>query len=92
MKVKFIEYNRKSDRDDCTRYKTFKFAVEVFDPITGECMLENQEKFNYISVCCKTKNTVDFAKVCNRRIMNLFFQKTMNKMMGIKESRQVNIK
>ena len=75
MKVKFFEYNRRCNRGDCTRYKTFKFAIDVFDPITGECTLENQEKFNCICVRCKTKQTVDFTIVCNREIINLFYQK-----------------
>ena len=46
--MKFIEYNRKCNRGDCIQYKKFKFAIEVFDPITGELMLENQKEFNYI--------------------------------------------
>ena len=82
-----MNYNHKCNRGDCACYKTFPFAIEEFDSITGDCMLENQGKLNYICVCCKTKHTVDFTKVCNRGIMNLFYQKTMSKMMGIKESR-----
>ena len=75
--MKFIEYNRQCNRGDCTRNKIFKFSIEVFDP-TGEYLLENQENFNYMCVRCKTKKTANF-----------FIKKTMNKMMGIKELRQV---
>ena len=35
----------------------------------------------------KTVNTIDFNKACDRGIMNLVYQKIMNKNMGIKESR-----
>ena len=84
IKVKFIEYTRKCNRGDWARRKTFKFAIEVFDPITGECMLENQKEFNDIFVRFKKKSTVDLTKVCNRGMMNPFYQETMNKMMEIK--------
>ena len=41
-----IEYSRKCDRgDDCTCRQKFKFSIEPFDAITGECILENQKEF-----------------------------------------------
>ena len=67
-------------------------VVCVFDPITGECLLENKEKLNYVGSRCKTKNIIDFTKVCNRGIMNLFYQKSMNKKMGVEQSIYVYIK
>ena len=40
------EYSRKCDRgDDCTCRRKFKFSIEPFDAITGECILENQKEF-----------------------------------------------
>ena len=41
--IKFIEYSRKCNGSHCTCYKKFKFSIEVFDTITGECILENRE-------------------------------------------------
>ena len=41
--IKFIEYPRNRNRGDCTCYKKFKFSIEVFDSVTGECILENRE-------------------------------------------------
>ena len=41
--IKFIEYSRKCNWGDCTCYKKFKFYIEVFDAITGECILENRK-------------------------------------------------
>ena len=89
--IKFIEYSRKCDRVDCTVRKKFKFSIELFDAITGECILENQEVFTDKYFCCKTVNTIDFNKVCNRGIINFIYQKIRNKNMGMKEPRNVYI-
>ena len=84
--IKFIEYSRKCDRGDCTCHKKSNFSIELFDTITSQCILENQEEFTYKCFHCKTVNTIDFSKVFNKGIMNLVYQKIMNKNMGIKES------
>ena len=84
--IKFIEYSRKCDRGDCTCHKKSNFSIELFDAITSQCILENQEEFTYKCFHCKTVNTIDFNKVFNKGIMNLVYQKIMNKNMGIKAS------
>ena len=71
--IKFIEYSRKCNKGDCRCYKKFKFSIELFDAITGEFIRKNQEDFTYV---------YDFTKVCNKGIMNLFYQKIINKNMG----------
>ena len=45
--VKFIEYSRICDSGDCTCRQQLKFSIELFDAITGECILENQEEFTW---------------------------------------------
>ena len=71
--IKFIEYSRKCNKGNCRCYKKFKFSIELFDAITGEFIRKNQEDFTYV---------YDFTKVCNKGIMNLFYQKIINKNMG----------
>ena len=68
-----------------------QISIELFDAITGECILENPEDCTYKGFPCKTINTMNFNKVCNTGIINLIYQKTLNKNMGIKESRNVYI-
>ena len=84
--IKFIEYSRKCDRGDCTCHKKSNFTIELFDAITSQYILENQEEFTYKCFHCKKVNTIDFNKVFNKGIMNLVYQKIMNKNMEIKES------
>ena len=74
---------------DCTCRKKFKFSIELFDAITGECIL-NQE-FTPKSFRCKTVNTIYFKKINSRGIMSLVCQKIMNKNMKIKELQNVYI-
>ena len=89
--IKFIEYSFKCNSGDCTCYKKFKFSIELFNAIAGECILENREEFTYKCFCCKTINTINFNKVCKKGMMNLIYLKIMNKKMGIKKSRNVYI-
>ena len=88
---KFIEYSPKYNRGDCTCYKKFKFSIELFDTITSECILENRKDFTNKCFCGKTINTINFNKVGDKGMMNLIYQKIMNKNMGIKESRNVHV-
>ena len=74
---------------DCTCHKKFKFSIELFDAIMGECIL-NQE-FTPKSFRCKTVNTIYFKKINSRGIMSLVCQKIMNKNMKIKELQNVYI-
>ena len=83
--VKFIEYSRKCNRGNYTCYKNFKFSIQLFDAITGEYILENREDFACKCFRCKTINTINFNKVCNKGIMNLIYQKIVYKNMGINE-------
>ena len=76
---------------DCTCYKKFKFSIELFDTITSECILENRKDFTNKCFCGKTINTINFNKVGDKGMMNLIYQKIMNKNMGIKESRNVHV-
>ena len=46
--------------------KKFKFSIEHFDSTTGKCILENREELTYKCFRCKTIDTVDFNKVCNK--------------------------
>ena len=88
---KFIEYSPTYNRGDCTCYKKFKFSIELFDTITSECILENRKDFTNKCFCGKTINTINFNKVGDKGMMNLIYQKIMNKNMGIKESRNVHV-
>ena len=88
---KFIEYSPKCNRGGCTCYKKFKFSIELFDTITGECILENRKDFTNKCFCGKAINTINFNKVGDKGMMNLIYQKIMNKNMGIKESRNVHV-
>ena len=88
---KFIEYSHKFNRGDCTCNEKFKFSIKLFGTITGECILENRKDFTYKCFCCKTINTINFNKVCDKAMMNLIYQKIMSKNMGIKESRNVHV-
>ena len=74
---------------DCTCHKKFIFSIELFDAITGECIL-NQE-FTPKSFRCKTVNTIYLKKINSRGIMSLVCQKIMNKNMKIKELQNVYI-
>ena len=56
---------------DCTCCKKFKFSIELFDAITGECIL-NQE-FTHKSFRCKTVNSIYFKKIRSRGIIKVGF-------------------
>ena len=89
--INFIEYSCKCYRGDCTCYEKVKSSIEPFEAITVECILENQEDFTYKCFHCKTVNTINFNKACNKGMMNFIYQEIINKNMGIKESRNVYI-
>ena len=91
MLLSLLSTHARCNRGDCTYYKKSKFSIELFDAITGECILENREHFTYKCFRCKTINTINFRKVCNKGMMNLIYQKIMNKSIGIKELRNVYI-
>ena len=55
----------------CNETCHFKFPRCDFDPLTGKCVLENQERFGYVCNRCQTENLLDFEKVFNYCILKV---------------------
>lgn len=49
----------------------FKYLWYVFDPLTGNCVLGNHERFGYVCNQCQTKNLLNFEIVSNYRILKV---------------------
>ena len=87
MSSKNFYYVFKCKKEDCAVFEQFKSPIEAIDPITGDCILDNQKKYRYKCSRCQTLNTVDFKNVCNRGLMNLVYQLYMNRNMGYKDEK-----
>ena len=84
MSLKIIDYMLKCKRGDCTYFKKFQFPIEAFDPMLGDCILNNQEIYRCKCTRCQTQNMVDFDKVCNREMINLAYYLYSDRDMGYK--------